>query len=441
MSETDQPGPSDERPFSAVPKPDAAGAPAQETPARRSRFNLPEGAFGIFVLLLVAAVSGGLIAVYWPWLTGAGPDNSALADRVGALETHVGQIAAGQAPTVAAANFDELKRTLSALQTRLDADEARLSAIEKSSGTNGDVDVGALKAELDKNSSDITQLGQRLDALAAAQATKSGANPQLSEKLDANEKAIAGLRSDIDAQTHATGEALGKFDARIAALEKTAPPADLAQRLDSFATKSQTAALATRLSHLEDQDLAGLVRRAAAVMALADLVRASERDGPFVNELEALRTVMPSSPELTDLARYAGHGAPTVPTLAAQFQADIDPILSAERAAQAHNWAERFWADIVSLISVRRVGNIAGNDTQARVARAEFALKHGDLAAALRDVEGLDAPAKAAASTWLKQARARLAVNRDARALTSRVVAALAAARVTNDAKPKTDAQ
>ncbi len=41
-----------------------------EPRARRSLF--PDGALGIFFLLIVAAASGGLIAAYWPWVQGGG---------------------------------------------------------------------------------------------------------------------------------------------------------------------------------------------------------------------------------------------------------------------------------------------------------------------------------------------------------------------------------
>ncbi len=135
---------------------------------------------------------------------------------------------------------------------------------------------------------------------------------------------------------------------------------------------------------------------------------------------------MPASPEMTELKKYAQSGVPAEATLAARFSDRANAILAAERSAQAHNWAAGVWADVVNLVSIRRVGNVAGNTTEARVARAQFALGNGDLAAAVGDVQGLDKPARAAASSWLKDAEARLAVDRAARTLTSRIVTALA---------------
>jgi hypothetical protein len=137
---------------------------------------------------------------------------------------------------------------------------------------------------------------------------------------------------------------------------------------------------------------------------------------------------MPPEREIVDLSHYASTGVPTVPTLTKRFEARIHVILSAERDAQARNWAERLWGDVVGLISIRRVGNVPGNDTQARVARAEYALKHGDLASAIHEIEALDKPAKLAAMPWLADAKARLAVRRDARELTNRIMSDLATA-------------
>jgi len=367
---------------------------------------MPDGALGFFVLLLLAAACGGLIAVYWPWMTGSGGDVSAVAERLGALESRVGLIAAGQAPKAAAASFEETQRNLAALKTRVDADEARLSAFEAAAPEGGG-GTGASKAALEKNTADLAQLTSRIEA---------------------EEKALAGLRTELDTQAKANTDLLGKLDGRVAALEKNAPPADLGERLDSFALKTGVATLEARIGRLEDQDTAGLMRRAASLLALADLVRATGREQAFDNELGALRALMPASPEIADLAKYARTGVPTVTSLASRFHQDIDPVLAAERAARAKNWIERLWYDLVNVVSVRRVGNVSGADTEARVARAEFALKNGDLPGAVAEVQAFDKPAKAAIAPWLRDALARLAVDRDAAALTNRMVSGFATA-------------
>src|SRR5580658_8780440 len=141
MDETDS-TPRD-RSFNALPHPEESEAPAIAF-ARRMFFDLPGGAIGVFFLLIVAAISGGLIAVYWPWQPGTS-EASISADRLAALETRIDQIAVGHAPKAAAAAFQDERRDLGALRSRLDADEARLGGIEKATGQADDIDLVTLK--------------------------------------------------------------------------------------------------------------------------------------------------------------------------------------------------------------------------------------------------------------------------------------------------------
>src|ERR1700733_8261213 len=116
---TDPDSASRDRPFSAVPQAeteDVAGA--ARAPARRRIFDLPDGALGIFFLLIIAAASGGLIAVYWPWQSTN--EVSVTSDRLAALEARVDQIATGHAPKAAAAAFQDERRDLGSLPNTLD---------------------------------------------------------------------------------------------------------------------------------------------------------------------------------------------------------------------------------------------------------------------------------------------------------------------------------
>jgi len=372
----------DQRPFAALPPPDkdeAGKYEAGEDEPRTRRSLLPDGAIGIFFLLILAAASGGLIAAYWPWVQGS----EASPDRIAALESRVNQIAAGRAPAVAEAAYGEEQKSLAALKMRLDADEARLTAMENTGGSGGD--AGALKSDLDK-------IGQRL------------------AKLE---------------QTHAPADA--KLAQRVAQLEKSAPPADLAARLDGFALKSGEAALDARVARLESQNASDVMTRAASLLALADLVRASAVGDGFATELNTLRALQPQGPELTDLARYA-QGAPTHPALKASLSAQAGDILAAERNAKVKSWSGRLWANLAGLVSIRRTGDIPGDGTEARVARAEAALGKDDLARAAAEIAGLKGAAHDAAAPWLAQAQARLAIDRDTRALMARTIASLSGA-------------
>ncbi len=144
----------DPRPFAALPEPGEDETGKAEPRRRRSLF--PDGATGIFFLLFLAAVCGGLIAVYWPWVQGGEATN----DRLTTLEARLAQLAAGHAPAVAAEAYGDEQKSLAALKMRLDADEARLGTMEKSASAGAD--LGALKTALERDKTLIDQLNARL---------------------------------------------------------------------------------------------------------------------------------------------------------------------------------------------------------------------------------------------------------------------------------------
>ncbi|MGH6873283.1 MAG: COG4223 family protein [Rhizomicrobium sp.] len=386
----------DTRPFAALPAPDLDDGAGDEPRQRRSIF--PDGALGIFVLLIVAAVSGGLIASYWPWVQSGGTENTN--DRIATLETRVAQIAAGRASNVAVATYNDEQKSLTALRTRLDADEARLTAMEN--GQPGGGDATSMKVEFD-------QMGARL------------------ARLEQSGGGGAGIsRKEFDMRVQNLADASGRLNQRVALLEKTAPAADLAARLDGFALKSGEDALDARIARLEGKDASEVMKRAATLLALVDLARASANGEGFATELSTLRALQPGAPELPDLARYASQGAPASGALSSELSARADSILAAERASHANGWSQKLWANLSSLVSIRRIGDASGDSTESRLARAGMDLRGGDVAGAVNEVGALKGAALSAARPWLVHARARLAVDRDTRALTSRVLASMA---------------
>ncbi len=395
------------RSFTAVPKPEGEDSVAAEPAPKRGWFDLPDGSSAILFLLVLSSFCGALIAIYWPFSQGAG--EMGVGDRLSTLESKVDAMAAGHASGAAVQVFVNQRRELAALKGRLDADEARLSIMEKSEGGAEAVDVRELKASADRNGSDVRILFDRLARLGQVK------GPDINQALN---------------------DQMSGFERRLAALEKSAPPAGLAQRLDSFALKSEEDALESRVSELETQNTAGVMRRAAAVMALADLVRASAGSEPFADELSALKTLAPASPEIQDLSRYASRGVPTRTMLADSFVRQADAILATQHASGGNSWSDRIWSDVMNVVSVRRIGNLVGNDPEAHVARAEVDLNIGELARAVREVSALTGPAREAAVPWLKSANERMNVDRDARALAERLVANLSVQPLTTQAAP-----
>ncbi|MEJ0043072.1 MAG: mitofilin family membrane protein [Rhizomicrobium sp.] len=136
---------------------------------------------------------------------------------------------------------------------------------------------------------------------------------------------------------------------------------------------------------------------------------------------------MPEAREAGALAPIALRGAPTQATLAARFPSMAAKALAAEKAAQASTWLGRLWANITNVIVVRRIGDVAGQDSDSILARAGTRLDSGDLDGAVREMKGLKGAARTSAQAWLGAAEARLAIARATRALAHRLALLLAA--------------
>ena len=81
------------------------------------------------------------------------------------------------------------------------------------------------------------------------------------------------------------------------------------------------------------------------------------------------------------------------------------------------------------LVSLRRVGDVPGDTTEAKLARAESALHAGDLGKAVDLVKSLPPQTANATSAWLARAEAHLAANRTVDQLAAYAVSLLGAVR------------
>ena len=198
---------------------------------------------------------------------------------------------------------------------------------------------------------------------------------------------------------------------------------DLAPRLD---------ALTPRLDAL-DQQVASLPKSneqqhaVAMIVAVGELRSALAGDKSFAAELSTLNDLTQDDealrprlkPIVDKLAPMADAGVPTLSQLAAAFPAtEIARAGEAELAGEVtdDNWLKRFWHglghSISEVITVRPTGpDVEGDDTLARLARAEAKLGEGDLAAAVAEMKALTGLAAETAAEWLAQAESRLAIE------------------------------
>lgn len=262
------------------------------------------------------------------------------------------------------------------------------------------------------------------------------------QSLASQNEALSDRMADIQAEQQARAdvvERLAAAEAQLAELaaapEATVEEADLeALRQELAATRAilseeidrVTQPMAVELSALSGtvDGLAGHLDRIAAqdlgatgalLLAVGQLRAAALGPGPFAHEVDAVRDVTGNAPEiakpLSDLAPWAVQGVATLASLTDGFQDAATAILRADDLPEDAGWFETAYAEVKGLVSVRRVGeDVAGDDPQAVLARAEVSLAIGDVAAAVALVESVDG-AQRAAGDWLDAARGRSAVG------------------------------
>lgn len=205
------------------------------------------------------------------------------------------------------------------------------------------------------------------------------------------------------------GPSLAQLSERVGELEKReAALKELAKRVDKM---EKTAA--------EGAGAAAAGGAQAVVLAVSGLHDAIARGEPFDKHLETLTAIGGGDPNikatLALLSKGAATGVPTLATLRERFDAVAGRIVHAAKVEDDGGWMTRAANRIASLITWRRVGDGAVDDSvDAVVARAEARLKAGDLAGAVKAVEGLAANRNAAATaaSWLADAKARVIAER-----------------------------
>lgn len=333
---------------------------------------------GILLLLLVAAFFGALITRFWPETDdGTTKLSTDLSARIGAIEA---RLAHERDPV------SKLKERIVKLETRLKTTEAVLAA----GGVAGDLaKIGATLAP---------SAGAGIDSVVA--------------QLD---KTPAGAPT-------------GDLAKRLAELEtKTATTPDdikaARQSLDTLTTS--VTKVDERLAKLEQSDLLELARRAALATAVANLTRAAQSSAPFKTEFDVVAAMMPGDQRLAEVAPAAAKGLPTAGTLIATFGNTADAAIDAERLHESEDIWTRLSANFSALISSRPVGEVEGNTTEARLARAEMRMKAGDLGAAVKEMRAIRGPAREQLKPWLADAAARVNLEKSLADLNTHAIEAL----------------
>lgn len=255
-------------------------------------------------------------------------------------------------------------------------------------------DVAALKAE-------VEQLAAKLAALPAAPAAS---DPAMQDRLSALEASVAAQANqpapqpDTSALDALRAELNGANQA-IAALKT-----EIDQNRTSLQDSNERLADAEKRLEEPRNDV-----EMARAIALSGLRTAIDRGGPFLSELEALKSISPEDQTVQALAGIAKAGVPSRVDLARDFAPVADEILGAIHApAEGESWTDRLLSSASSLVKVRPIGNVEGDTPEALVARIEDKLRNGDLKGAHLEWQALPEVGKAASQDFAEKLDARL---------------------------------
>lgn len=257
-------------------------------------------------------------------------------------------------------------------------------------------------------SATVDALSGRVSAV-EAKAGKPVADPAMTARIDALEKSVSSLRSDIAnlrEQSDKTASALNDV--------KSAPGA----AAPDLATLNDRIAQLERASRTERAELAQQGEKIAEAKTMDDkplrhvvaaaLLDVAVRHGdPYQQQLAAARSLAAKPDMLKPLDAFASSGIPTPVALSRELL-NIVPKLSppAETQTGGTGIVERLQAGASKLVRIERTDGI-GNDRGAIVARITSAALRNDVAEARRELKSLPETDRTAAQAWLDKADAR----------------------------------
>jgi hypothetical protein len=369
--------------------------PPPRAPRRRSLF-WPMLASAIFGAVLGLAA----LAVIWrynvlePYNIDVG--GKLASARLAALEARVRAIQPASAPAPAAAAvaapvvsapppavtkaLDELTARVAKLEAAVQnpkpappdlALASRFAALENALKPLGDA-VNAGNKRVDDLTASLRDTRARLDTSAKA----------LDDLIAAQRQHPAAEKADLD-----------KLDARLVTLEA--------------ATKSLAATAAA--TGAADKSADRNLRTAVLANALRSAVM---RGVPYAAELAGLKAQVADPQALAPLDAFAATGAPSQAALAQELAGLMPAIARAAEpggSAAEGNFMQRLRARASEFVQIRPVGDAAGDDPAAIVARLNNEIARQDIAGAVADLAMLPAAAKAPAAGFIAKVQARAA--------------------------------
>ncbi len=342
----------------------------------------------------------------------------------------------------------QLPQPVSEAMENLQALDKRVARLE-AANARLDTAIAAVKGTMDdftKQLGDLTQGvgdGETLTALGEKLAALEDTLGKLGQQAgEGGAAALAALSAEVEAlKAGMTEQADGASTAAVAVPNEQVT--DLARQLSVLAheNKALRQSMAEMQARLEvvEQSIQQTAQRQTArlkagvgeglVLALGQLRNSVLSGRPYRADLAAVTALIGKDQTLAAataaLAPWSKDGVVTLRALSDRFPAMTRAVLQADPAQSGDFW-RRTLHRVTSLVTVRRVGEVEGTETDAVLARAERRLAAGELAAAVELINGLAEPGRDAAQGWLKGAKARLGAMAALATLQSQAIAGLA---------------
>jgi hypothetical protein len=213
---------------------------------------------------------------------------------------------------------------------------------------------------------------------------------------------VSGMLDQVRrAQEGAQHEPAGTMDQEYEKLALQAQLFDVGDRLEQLEQKLSTA---VTQSFRENKQLVALIELHRGIrsgkpfpLEVNNLISAADDDGLIISNANIL-------------VRYAEKGIRDRKALYERFSGMArDIVIAHHKEAADNSFVERFKANMSQVVTVRRVGeNLAGDEVDAIVGRAEVAVQQDDVERAVYELSKLEGKASEVATPWLDDAKALL---------------------------------
>jgi len=301
----------------------------------------------------------------------------------------------------AAARVDTLQEQIQALTDRLAQVEQRPAPAPPPSLAPLENRIATLERRPAPVAPDVGPLTSRVDAgLSKQSGDLQGLTGRLDDALAKQGDAMRGLSARLDDALAKQGGSTESLTAKLddAVAKQGSATQTLSARLDTL--EGRLTALEKQGSGISGQ-IAGITERAqriSRIQAASSALEAGQRLGDI-----------PGAPSA--LAQFAYDAPPTEAGLRLSFN---DAAEAAQRASQPaimddQPLASRLWTRAQQSVTVRQGDRVlVGDPVSGVLAHARQALDAGDMAGAIKVLNGLAGPAAAAMAEWVGQARSLL---------------------------------